>query len=88
MQNKLFTECQSSFIPGDSCVAQLLSVTNEVYKNFDWNPPAGMRRFFLLHGSLIFQLKSYGIGDDLLKLFINYFEDQKERVVSNGHASS
>ena len=26
MENKLFTECQSGFIPGDSCVAQLLSI--------------------------------------------------------------
>ena len=24
LQNKLFTLCQSSFIPGDSCVSQLL----------------------------------------------------------------
>ena len=34
MQNKLFTECQSGFIPGDSCVAQLLSITHEIYKKF------------------------------------------------------
>ena len=26
LQNKLFTPCQSGFIPGDSCVSQLLSV--------------------------------------------------------------
>ena len=30
IQNKLFTECQSGFIPGDSCVAQLLSITHEI----------------------------------------------------------
>ena len=47
MQNKLFTECQSDFIPGDSWVAQLLSVTHEIYKSFDCNPPADMRGIFL-----------------------------------------
>ena len=30
IQNKLFTECQCGFIPGDSCVAQLLSITHEI----------------------------------------------------------
>ena len=38
IQNKLFTECQSGFIPGDSCVAQLLSIMHEIYKSFDCNP--------------------------------------------------
>ena len=33
IQNKLFTDCQSGFILGDSCVAQLLSITNEIYKS-------------------------------------------------------
>ena len=46
MQNKLFTECQSGFIPGDSCVAQLLSITHEIYKCFDCNPPADTRVIF------------------------------------------
>ena len=30
IQNKLFTECQSGFMPGDSCVAQLLSIAYEI----------------------------------------------------------
>ena len=67
--NKLFTECQSGFIPGDSCVAQLLSITHEIYKSFDCNPSYHVRRTFLdilkafdkaWHKSLIFKLKSYG----------------------------
>ena len=70
MQNKLFTECQSGFIPGDSCVAQLLSITQEIYKSFDCNPPADTRGIFLdilkafdkvWHEGLIFKLKTYGI---------------------------
>ena len=47
MQNKLLTECQLAFVPGDSCVAQLLSITHEIYKSFDCNPPADMREIFL-----------------------------------------
>ena len=47
IQNKLFTECQSGFIPGDSCVAQLLSVMHEIYKSFDCNPPQDIRGTFL-----------------------------------------
>ena len=71
MQNKLFTECQSSFIPGDSCVAQLLLITHEIYKNFDCNPPAFTKEISkafdkVWHEGLIFKLKTYGIDDDLL----------------------
>ena len=44
---KVFTECQSSFIPGDSCISQLLSITHEIYKNFDCNPTLDTRATFL-----------------------------------------
>ena len=47
IQNKLFTDCQSGFIPGDSCVAQLLSITHEIYKSFDCNLPCDIRGTFL-----------------------------------------
>ena len=43
LQNKLFTECQSCFIPGDLCVGQLLSITHEIYKSFDCNPSYNIR---------------------------------------------
>ena len=97
VQNKLFTECQPDFIPGDSCVAQLLSITHEIYKCFDFNPPADMRGIFLdiskafdkvWHVGLIFKLKTFGIDGDLLKLLINYLEDCKKRVALNGKTSS
>ena len=97
MQNKLFAECQSGFIPGDSCVAQLLSITFEIYKSFDCNPPADARKIFLdisnafdkfWHEGLIFKLKTYGLDGDLLKLLMNYLEDCKQRVVLNGQTSS
>ena len=65
IQNKLFTECQSGSIPGDSCLAQLLSITHEICKSFDCNPPYDIRVTFLgiskafdkvWHKSLIFKL--------------------------------
>ena len=97
MQNKLFTECQPGFIPGDSCVAQLLPITHEIYKSFYCNPPGEMRGIFIdiskvfdkvWHEGLIFKLKTYGIDGDLLKLLVNYLEDRKQRVVLNGQTSS
>ena len=80
MQNKLFNECQSSFIPGNSCVAQLLSVTQEIYKGFDCNPSYDIRGTFLdilktfdkvWHRGLVFKLKPFGVYGNLLKLMEN-----------------
>ena len=36
--NRLFTPSQSGFLPGDSCIAQLLSIIHEVQTDFDENP--------------------------------------------------
>ena len=47
IQNKLFTECQSRFMPGDACVAQLLSITHEIYNIFDCNASVNIRGVFL-----------------------------------------
>ena len=47
IQNKLFNDCQSGFVPGDLCAAQLLSITHEIYKNLDCNPPCDIRETFL-----------------------------------------
>ena len=51
-------------------VAQLLSVTHEIYKSFDCSPPADKRGIFpdiskafdkVCSEALIFKLKTYGI---------------------------
>ena len=46
-QNNLFTKCQSGFVPGDSCVAQLLSITHEIYQSFDCSPTRDIEGVFL-----------------------------------------
>ena len=85
-RKKQFTECQTSFIPTDLCVAQLLSVTHKIHKGFDCNPPYDIKDTFLdiakafdkvWQEGLIFKLQSYGIGSNLLKLLGNYLKDHK-----------
>ena len=47
LSNKLFTPSQSGFLPGDSCIAQLLSIIHEIQTAFDENPTVDVRGFFL-----------------------------------------
>ena len=92
LQKKRFIPRKSGFIPGDSYVSQLLSITHEIYQ-----PPTDMRGTFLdiskafdkvWHEVLIFKLKTYGIDGKLLKLLKNYLTDRHQRVVLNGQTSS
>ena len=94
-EKELFTECQSGFLPGDSCVSQLLSIIHEIQSSFD--SPLEVRADFLdiskafdkvRHPGLLFKLKSYGIEGNLLKLLENYLHNRKQRVVLNGQCSS
>ena len=47
LKNKLSTLCQSGFIPGDSCVSKLLSITHKVYQSFVCNLHIDTRGAFL-----------------------------------------
>ena len=96
LQNKLFTPCQSGFIPGGSSDSQFLSVTHEIYQSFDCHPPTDMRCTSLdiskafdkvWHKYLTFKLKPYGIDGKLLKLLENYLTDLQQRVVLTGQTS-
>ena len=91
-QNRLFAGCQSGFVPDDSCVSQLLSITHEIYKSLDCNPPEDVRGVFLdiskafdkvWHQGLIFKLKAYGVEGKLIMLLENYLKERKQRVVLN-----
>ena len=81
LSNKLFTPSQSGFLPGDSSIAQLLSVIHEIQTAFDNNPIVDVRGVFLdiskafdkvWHEGLVFKLKSYGVEGELLSLLKNY----------------
>ena len=65
LSNKLFTPSQSGFLPGDSCIAQLLSIFHEIQSAFDENPTVDVRGVFLdiskafgkvWHDGLIFKI--------------------------------
>ena len=95
--NDLFSKCQSGFMPGDSCISQLLSIVHEIQSSFDCNPPVDTRAIFLdiskafdkvWHQGLLFKLKSYGVEGSLFCLLENYLENRKQRVILHGQCSS
>ena len=46
VSNKLFTPSQLDFLPGESCIAQLLSIIHETQTSFDSNPLADVTDVF------------------------------------------
>ena len=63
----LFTLSQSGFLPGDSCIAQLLSIIHEIQTAFDNNSAVDVRGVSLdiskvfdkvWHNGLLFKLKN------------------------------
>ena len=96
LSNKLFTPSQSGFLPGDSSIAQLLSIIHEIQTAFDNNPTVDVRGVFLdiskafdkvWHDGLVFKLKSYGVEGELLSLLKNYLQSREQRVILNGQTS-
>ena len=94
--NRLFTPSKSGFLPGDSRIAQLLSIIHEIHTAFDENPTVYVRGVFLdlskafdkvWHDGIIFMLKAYGVEGELLSLLKNYLEKREQRVVLNGQTS-
>ena len=92
LSNKLFTPSQSGFLPGDSSIAQLLSIIHEIQTAFDNNPTADVRGVFLdmsnrfdkvLRDGLVLKLKSIGVEGELLSLLKN-IQNREQRVALNG----
>ena len=93
-ENNLITSNQSGFRPNDSTINQLLSITNEIYVNFE--NYSETRALFLdiskafdkvWHKGLVFKLQSNGISGKLLGLYKNFLIDRQQRVVFNGQTS-
>ena len=85
------------FLPGVSCIAQLLSIIHEIQSAFNDNPTVDVRGIFLdiskafdkvWHNGLLFKSKTYGVEGDLLLLFKNYLKNCKQRVILNGQTSA
>ena len=77
--NNLISKNQSGFIPGDSYVNQLLSITHEICQSFDDN--LEVRAVFLdiskaydkvWHKGLIFKLKQNRILDNIITDFLSF----------------
>ena len=95
--NKLITNNQSGFRPGDSTTNQLLYLVDEIHQAFDNPESFEVRAVFpdiskafdkVWHDSLIFKLRHNGISGSLLKLFQNYLIYRKQCVVLNGSHSN
>ena len=89
----LITKKQSGFRPGDSTTNQLIDLVNEIHHAFDSTTSLEVRAIFLdiskafdkvWHDGLIFKMRQNGISGQLLKLFQNYLNNRKQRVVING----
>ena len=83
----MFTDCQLGFISGDSCVSQLLSISQEIHKSYDCNPAEDVRGMFLdiskafdkvWHEGLIFKLNTYGVEGKLIMLLENYLKSENK----------
>ena len=100
--NKLISDNQSGFKPGDSCVNQLLSITHELCHSLDNG--FEVRVVFLdiskafgkvWHEGLILRLNQYKISDlrisdftNLLCLIKCFLKNCMQRVVLDGQTSS
>ena len=93
--NNLLSPNQSGFRAGDSCINQLLSITDDIFQCFD----EGMetRAIFLgiskavdkvWHKGLFYKLQQYGFSGNLLALLTDFLSNRKQKVVLNGQHSS
>ena len=93
--NKLISKNQSGFRPGDSCINQLLSITQKIFTFFDNGLKVrsvflGISKGFgkVWHEGLIFKLKQNKISGELLHILSDFLSNRKQRVVLNGQNSS
>ena len=86
-REKLLNANQSGFRLFDSCVNQLLTMTQEIFSSFDSNPSLEVHSIFLdiskafdklWHEGLLYKLKSFGISRNLLNLIKHYLNDRSQ----------
>ena len=94
--SQTFTSSQSSLLPNDSCIGQLLSIKDEIQVAFDNNPTVDVRGVFhdisksfdkIQLSGLLFKLQAYGVESEFLALLKDYLDNCEQRVVLNGQTS-
>ena len=92
--NKVISSSQSGFKPGDSCINQLLCITHNMYKSFDYG--LEKRAVFLdiskafdkfWHEVLLYKLKQNDISGNLRNIITDFLILIKQRVVFKGQYS-
>ena len=92
---ELLNPNQPGFCPSDSCINQLLTITQEVFQAFACNPIIQVRSVFLdiskgfykvWHEGLLYKLRSIGYLRRACKLnyLVNYLSVRCQRVILNG----
>ena len=93
LEERLLNPNQSGFRPSDSCVNQLLAITQETFEASKCNPPLEVRSVFLdiskafdkvWHEDLLYKPTSMGITGELYNLLENYLSGRFQMVVLNG----
>ena len=93
--NNLLSCNQHGFIPGRSCVTNLLELMDKWTDMLDNDEPIDniyldFRKAFdsVPHRRLILKLEAYGIKGDVLNCLKSFLSNRKQRVIVNGHPSN
>ena len=88
--NKLISKNQFGFQSSDSCINQLLSITQKLFTFFDnrievRTVSLDISKAFdkVWHEGLIFKLKQNDISGGLLRIFSHFLSNRKQRVALN-----
>ncbi|KAI8480560.1 hypothetical protein Bbelb_416830 [Branchiostoma belcheri] len=95
MEFNLFTDAQHGFVPGRSCMTQLLVVMEEWTRLLQEGKPLDVvyldfRKAFdtVPHVRLLRKLERYGVGGNIRNWVEDFLRLRKQRVVVNGQFSS
>ena len=95
IDNNLISQNQSGFNRGDSCINQLISITQDILNLLD--DSLEVRGAFLdiskafdkvWHKGLNYKLQQNGISGELLNILIDFLKNRKQGVVLNGQSSN
>ena len=94
MENGLLYNMQSGFIPGHNTEAQLVAITDYIYKELEKGNLVNSTYLDIAsafdtvpHKHLLYKLKAYGIAGNLEKLRQSYLQNRKVCVSVDGQTS-